>query len=135
MSKKAATGSGKTIAFLVPIINLLLKKYNKKKLENNKILGLIISPTRELAKQIYEVCKSLMTNLHNHAFSLNLFIGGMAKEQNFESYKENGANILIGTPGKLREIFTCNLFKEVLDIKDLEMLVLGLFNYLCEGVK
>lgn len=107
-----------------------MTKFKKKTKSNKKILGLIISPTRELAKQTYDICKNIIENLNkteNTFFSLNIFIGGTSKEQNFESYTKLGGNILIGTPGKLREIFTCDLFKNVLDIKELEMLVLGRF--------
>ena len=107
-----------------------MAKFKSKSPPNKKILGLVISPTRELAKQIFEVCNNFLKTLNGlyktDKFTLNIFIGGTNKENDLNSYFKNGGNILIGTPGKLREIFTCDKFKEILDIKDLEILVLGL---------
>ena len=58
-------------------------------------------------------------------FSINLFIGGTSKGHNLNIKEEFGGNIIVGTPGKLREIFTSEKFEEKFDIKDLEILVLG----------
>lgn len=105
-----------------------MNKHKTKSPPNKKILGLVISPTRELAKQIHEICKQILEVLNekNQAkFTFNLFIGGMNKDNDFHSYDSNGGNIIVGTPGKLREIFTCEHFKTILDIKDLEILILG----------
>ena len=58
-------------------------------------------------------------------FSINLSIGGTSKGHNMNINEELAGNIIVGTPGKLREIFTCEKFEENFDIKDLEILVLG----------
>ena len=133
---EAATGSGKTLAFLIPIINLLMKNYNKRTPNIDKILGLVISPTRELAKQTYEIGKNLIEKLNKlyekDKFTINLFVGGTNKEHDLESFRKIGGNILVGTPGKLREVFTCESFK--LDIKELEILVLGFIRKLRDFV-
>lgn len=53
---EAVTGSGKTLAFLVPLIEILLRRQKDEKYKKFEVGALIISPTRELALQIYEVC-------------------------------------------------------------------------------
>ena len=47
------TGSGKTLAYVIPILEILIKRCQKK-FNKHDIAALIISPTRELAKQIYD---------------------------------------------------------------------------------
>jgi ATP-dependent RNA helicase RhlE len=89
----AGTGTGKTAAFLIPIIQRLLEKK-----QNN--YALIITPTRELANQIQDEFKSLTKGLG--LFSTCL-IGGNAV---YESIKSLGRtnHILIGTPGRLLDM-------------------------------
>eukprot|EP00899_Mesostigma_viride_P026893 jgi/Mesvir1/7389/Mv19190-RA.1 len=89
----AKTGSGKTLAFLVPAIELLYRK-RWSKLDGVGIL--VISPTRELALQIFNEVKKVGKH---HALSGGLLIGG----KDVESEKEcvNGLNILVCTPGRL----------------------------------
>lgn len=52
---EAVTGSGKTLAFTVPLLEMLLKKQKDSPLRKDFVYGVIISPTRELASQIYKV--------------------------------------------------------------------------------
>ena len=62
-------------------------------------------------------------------FSRNLFIGGTSKGHNMNINEEFGGNIIVGTPGKLREIFTCEKFEENFDISrnfPVEILILHL---------
>ena len=90
----AKTGSGKTLAFLIPAFELL----NKVKFAHNQGTGvLIITPTRELAQQIYDVAIKLATFQNR---TIALIIGGFNKK--VESHKlEKGANLIIATPGRL----------------------------------
>lgn len=90
----AKTGSGKTLAFLVPAIELL----SKHKFNHRKGTGvIIISPTRELATQIFGVLKTLMKN---HSQTYGLLMGGVDKKE--ESNKlAKGVNIVVATPGRL----------------------------------
>jgi len=60
---EAVTGSGKTLAFLIPIIEMIKRRENK--LGKNKIGAIVISPTRELAKQIHDVCIQLLEAMGN----------------------------------------------------------------------
>ena len=87
------TGSGKTLAFLIPILEHL----NKEKWNKEDGLGaLVISPTRELAMQIFKVLRKVGKY---HGFSAGLLIGGKDLKQ--EQDRVLQMNILICTPGRL----------------------------------
>jgi ATP-dependent RNA helicase DDX10/DBP4 len=89
----AKTGSGKTLAFLVPLLELL---WRQKWSQMDGMGALIISPTRELAYQTFEVLKKVGSQ---HDFSAGLVIGGknIKDEQNHIQH----TNIVICTPGRL----------------------------------
>ncbi|KAJ8315122.1 hypothetical protein KUTeg_007272 [Tegillarca granosa] len=89
----AKTGSGKTLAFLIPVLECL---YHQKWSQQDGLGALIISPTRELAYQIFEVLKKIGTH---HDFSAGLVIGGKLLKE--ESERINRTNIVICTPGRL----------------------------------
>ena len=87
------TGSGKTIAFAIPVIEkLFLNRWS----QADGLGALIILPTRELAIQVFEVFRTIGKY---HDFSLGLVIGGnnLAKEQSMMY----NMNILVGTPGRI----------------------------------
>ncbi|KAI0558420.1 RNA helicase [Gracilaria domingensis] len=89
----APTGSGKTLAFLVPALEALWrKKWNTM----DGLGALILSPTRELGIQIFEVLRSIG---RQHTVSAGLVIGG----KDFEGEREKVAhmNVLVATPGRL----------------------------------
>lgn len=89
----AKTGSGKTLAFLVPVLECL---YRQQWGPVDGLGALIISPTRELAYQTFEVLRRVGKN---HEFSAGLIIGG--KELKSESEKIHRTNIVVCTPGRL----------------------------------
>uniref|UniRef100_A0A336MAU9 ATP-dependent RNA helicase n=1 Tax=Culicoides sonorensis TaxID=179676 RepID=A0A336MAU9_CULSO len=89
----AITGSGKTLSFLIPIIECL---FTKKWSRMDGIGAIIISPTRELAHQIFETLRKIG---RYHDFSAGLIIGG--RNVKFESSRMDQMNILICTPGRL----------------------------------
>lgn len=61
---EAATGSGKTLAFMVPLLEMLIKQKAKKNLyAKDDVFGLIVSPTRELARQTYDVGSKLLSGI------------------------------------------------------------------------
>lgn len=90
----AKTGSGKTLAFLIPAIELL---YSLKFKPRNGTGVVIISPTRELALQIFGVARELM---QNHTQTFGIVIGGANRRQEAEKLAK-GVNLLIATPGRL----------------------------------
>lgn len=109
----AQTGSGKTLAFLIPILeNLFCKKWTRL----DGVGALVISPTRELAYQIYETLRKV-GGLHD--FSAGLIIGG--QNLKFERKRMDQMNILISTPGRLLQHMDEN---PLFDCSHLQMLVL-----------
>ncbi|KAI5464917.1 P-loop containing nucleoside triphosphate hydrolase protein [Mariannaea sp. PMI_226] len=89
----AKTGSGKTLAFLVPVLE---KLYRSQWTEYDGLGALIISPTRELAVQIFEVLRKIG---RHHAFSAGLVIGGKSLKE--EAERLDRMNILVCTPGRM----------------------------------
>jgi len=93
----AKTGSGKTLAFLIPIVELLRKaKFQTR----NGTGAMILSPTRELAMQIYGVCKELLNDESAGTLTYGLIMGGANRKTEAERLKK-GVNIIIATPGRL----------------------------------
>ncbi|OEH74979.1 dead deah box ATP-dependent RNA helicase [Cyclospora cayetanensis] len=90
----AKTGSGKTLAFLVPAMELL---YQVKFLPRNGTGVLVISPTRELSLQIYDVAVELAKYLPQ---TLGLVMGGANRKNEAEKLCK-GVNVLVATPGRL----------------------------------
>ncbi|KTW29358.1 ATP-dependent RNA helicase HAS1 [Pneumocystis carinii B80] len=90
----AKTGSGKTLAFLIPAIEIL---YSLKFKPRNGTGIIIISPTRELALQIFGVAKEL---LEHHTQTFGVVIGGANRRAEAEKL-EKGVNLLVATPGRL----------------------------------
>ncbi|GAB0094071.1 RNA helicase [Sergentomyia squamirostris] len=102
----AITGSGKTLAFLVPVLEIL---FVKKWTRFDGVGALVITPTRELAYQIFETLKKIGGN---HDFSAGLIIGG--KNLKFERKRMDQCNIIICTPGRILQhmdetpLFNCD---------------------------
>ncbi|WJX59476.1 DEAD-box ATP-dependent RNA helicase 32 [Trifolium repens] len=90
----AKTGSGKTLAFIIPVLE---KLYRERWGPEDGVGSIIISPTRELADQIFDVLKSIGKY---HGFSAGLLIGGR-KDVAMEKERVNELNVLICTPGRL----------------------------------
>lgn len=109
----AKTGSGKTLAFLVPILENL---YRKQWAEHDGLGALVISPTRELAIQIFEVLRKIG---RYHNFSAGLVIGGKSLRE--EQERLGRMNILVCTPGRMLQHLDQTAFFET---HNLQMLVL-----------
>ncbi|CAL1286821.1 unnamed protein product [Larinioides sclopetarius] len=117
---EAVTGSGKTLAFLVPMFEILLKYTPFKKLD---VGAIIISPTRELAAQTAEIVDLFLK--HIPEFTSILLIGGESVNSDISNILENGANIIIATPGRLADLFNPkHNLKLTACVKALEVLVL-----------
>jgi len=102
---QAATGSGKTLSFVIPMTHHAIK--NKTELGTHEIFGLIIAPTRELAKQIHEVFSKLLEALGK--YRVQLLIGGSNIEPDKKAFRDLGANFIIATPGKLKEMMNAKV--------------------------
>ena len=134
----AETGSGKTIAFLTPIISLLLKEGPPKEGEeflkpNSKYTNscsypvcLVIVPTRELAEQIYVEARKL---LYKTGIIVCKCYGGVPNDTQIRELRQ-GVDIVIGTPGRLNEfiekkILYLNLIKYLVIDESDRMLDMG----------
>jgi len=104
----ANTGTGKTGAFLIPIINKIFKDRTQK--------AFIITPTRELAVQINEELRSFTQNMS--IFSA-LLIGGSNMHRQISDLRRN-PNVVIGTPGRLRDLIE----RRQLNLQDFQTFVL-----------
>jgi ATP-dependent RNA helicase MSS116, mitochondrial len=105
---QAKTGTGKTIAFLMPIIQRILRDPNLESRSRNRaspddIRALIISPTRELAEQIAVEAKKIVRGT---AVKVQTAVGGSAKSYHLRLMQQEGCHILVGTPGRVKDILS-----------------------------
>jgi len=108
----AQTGTGKTAAFAIPI----LQNLTEKNLKNNHIKALILTPTRELAIQIEESFNAYGRNLKLR----NLVVFGGVKQGAQENALRRGVDILVATPGRLLDFIS----QGIISLKHLEVFVL-----------
>ncbi len=101
----AQTGTGKTAAFALPILQLL--EANKKPNSRREIKALILAPTRELASQISENFTAYGANL---GFSHAVIFGGVSQFHQVNTLKK-GIDILIATPGRLLDLMQQGFIK------------------------
>lgn len=126
---EAVTGSGKTLAYLIPMIqiiqtfeqNRLGRLIEAKRLDNEvevtrKIRGVIICPTRELTKQVYDIAQGFESSIKE--LQVLLVTGGVERNTDFDNY-----SLIVATPGRLLELM---MKKHVinLDLSHVEFLVL-----------
>lgn len=110
----AQTGTGKTAAFLIPLIDVL------DGIEGDHVKSLILCPTRELAQQIDRAAEGL--RYHSGVSSIPVY-GGNKGGDNFTRQKaalESGADIIISTPGRLLQ----HLSLGYVDLSQVEFLIL-----------
>jgi ATP-dependent RNA helicase MSS116 len=93
---RARTGTGKTLAFLLPSMERLLRN----KHSGNQIRALIISPTRELARQIGEQAQMLVHG-YKRTHSSQVMYGGASRERDVRDLERRIPSILTATPGRL----------------------------------
>jgi ATP-dependent RNA helicase RhlE len=105
----AQTGTGKTLAFLVPALERLLAQPSKKP------HVLVLVPTRELAMQVHAVYEQLHGKLPHAA----LVIGGLSENKQISSLR-SGARLIVATPGRLEDF----LKRKLVDLREIGMLVL-----------
>jgi len=108
----AQTGTGKTAAFAIPI----LQNLTEKNVRNNQIKALILTPTRELAIQIEESFNAYGRHLRLR----NLVVFGGVKQGAQEAALKKGVDILVATPGRLLDFIS----QGIISLKNLEIFVL-----------
>ncbi|KAK7023996.1 RNA helicase [Favolaschia claudopus] len=133
---EAVTGSGKTLAFVIPLLERLIRR--ERKLRKNELGALIISPTRELATQIHSVVSLFLSaqprpppaddnseppDPKYPAALLLISSDKSSPAHDVQRFTESGADIVIGTPGRVEE-FLLGKGKNAVSVKELEVLVL-----------
>ncbi len=108
----AQTGTGKTAAFAIPILDLVAADKDRIK----GIFALILAPTHELARQIHQTFISLGKGMKTSAVCV---YGGVDQEEQIRQL-QSGASILIATPGRMFDL----LNQGMIDVTCLKMLVL-----------
>jgi ATP-dependent RNA helicase RhlE len=106
----AQTGTGKTLAFLIPIIEMLQREPAR------QATALVLLPTRELAMQVHEQYENLRgRNLHKAA----LVIGGVSEKTQIQHLRAN-CGLIIATPGRLQDFID----RRLADLRQIKLLVL-----------
>ena len=105
----AQTGTGKTAAFCIPMVDILSK--------NENMTALIMTPTRELARQVLDVVNQLIG--YENSLRTACLIGGEAMGKQLNQLRK-GPRIIVGTPGRIND----HLERETLDLMDCGYLVL-----------
>ncbi len=89
------------MAYVIPVVERLLK--SSRPWLSNEIGGIIISPTRELARQITAVVEKFCVGT---LIKAALLIGGTDVEDDCRRCSVDGCNIIVGTPGRLLDVIT-----------------------------
>jgi ATP-dependent RNA helicase RhlE len=97
----AQTGTGKTLSFLIPIVEML------QKIEGRDPHALIILPTRELAMQVEKSFRAIRSS---HGQTVALVVGGMSEYAQLETIRR-GARLIVATPGRLEDFLKRKLVR------------------------
>jgi len=110
---QAKTGTGKTVAFLLPVLQNIInvdpdlaksvRGRRGPRSTADDIRALIISPTRELAEQIADEAKKLVSGT---GIIVQTAVGGTQKSMGLRAIQREGCHILVGTPGRLKDILS-----------------------------
>lgn len=106
---KSQTGTGKTLAYLLPLVQRI-------QTERDEVQALILTPTRELSKQVFDVLKPLASVRGVDAADV---IGGRTIENQIQKLKRN-PHVIIGTPGRLLD----HIRRRTLDLSAVKMVIL-----------
>jgi len=106
----AQTGTGKTLAFLIPIIEMLQRAPSR------QTSALVLLPTRELAMQVHEQHEKLRSKTTPRA---GLVIGGLSEAAQIKALR-SGSGLIIATPGRLQDFIT----RRLVDLRQITILVL-----------
>jgi ATP-dependent RNA helicase DDX24/MAK5 len=111
----AKTGQGKTLCFGVPIIDLVVRRLQKNPdMEMNRIAGLIVAPTRELAIQIKDHLTAVVPTQYEQKIKVCAIVGGMSIEKQTRLLKYK-PTIIVATPGRLWEMMSEQFNNYLLD--------------------
>jgi ATP-dependent RNA helicase RhlE len=106
----AQTGTGKTLAFLIPVIEMLNREGSRRP------AALVLLPTRELAIQVHGQYEQLRSKgLPNAA----LIVGGLSEKAQIQALRK-GAGLIVATPGRLQDLIS----RRLVDLRQIKILVL-----------
>lgn len=97
---QSQTGSGKTHAFLIPILDQIDPM-------KNEVQGVITAPSRELANQLYDVAQQLLAFSEEGIRVVN-YVGGTDKLRQIEKLDNQQPHLVIGTPGRIFDLMSAN---------------------------
>jgi ATP-dependent RNA helicase RhlE len=97
----AQTGTGKTLSFLIPIVEML------QKVEGREAHALIVLPTRELAMQVEKSFRAIRSS---QSQTVALVVGGMSEHSQLEAIRR-GARLIVATPGRLEDFLKRKLVR------------------------
>ncbi|MFS0807133.1 DEAD/DEAH box helicase [Shouchella sp. 1P01AA] len=97
---QSQTGTGKTFAFLLPIVEKL-------KLDQEQVQAIITAPTRELANQLYNEVAKLIKPFEGEV-SAQLYVGGTDRQKQLDRLKTKQPHIVVGTPGRINDLIQHN---------------------------
>ena len=106
----AHTGSGKTLAFILPIVMRALEVEldDRTSLRSNEgPIGLILCPSRELAKQTQEIAERVAEYMYRAGFpriNTMLCIGGIDMREQYQQLRSRGTHVMVATPGRLQHL-------------------------------
>ena len=125
----ASTGSGKTYAFLMPVLmRFLLRSDDEDKEDKTKVKAIAVLPTRELAQQVFEKAKGLFEEANG--INVCLCVGGVrSHEKDAEDIIKRKPKLVVGTPGRMLELKKLN----VLDLSKIEVQILDEIDRLLDG--
>lgn len=105
----ANTGSGKTAAFALPILQRLMTRTSVNAAKGNMVSALVLVPTRELAKQVADSFKSYAVHLNGEIKVVAAF-GGVSVNTQMLALR-GGADVVVATPGRLLDLVSSNAIK------------------------
>ena len=120
---RGKTGSGKTIAFAVPIISKMVAAGSVPR-KPNKPRALILAPTRELADQIDRTMSALARSV---GFYTACVYGGVPQRRQ-EIALSRGVDILVATPGRLEDLMA----QRIIDLSEVETMVIDEADHMCD---
>ena len=120
---RGKTGSGKTIAFSVPLISKLVAAGSVPR-KPNKPRALILAPTRELADQIDRTVSALARSV---GFYTACIYGGVPQRRQ-EIAMSRGVDIVVATPGRLEDLIS----QRIIDLSEVETMVVDEADHMCD---
>lgn len=128
----ACTGSGKTLAFVLPIVQLLHRKLADGTVQlpargsnTSKLVAMVISPTRELARQIFDCAVPFFSRAFGDKVQPLLFVGGTSVEEDLGLVRAAAGHcvVVVGTPGRTEDLLA-RCVGSRLDAREFEVLIL-----------